>query len=107
MRRRPMSRLFGRTAVRRCTVGRMVLQPPVDPLDIDLPDAVRAFLEDPPDSLDDIVEADGIPFFVRTWGQSEAPPLLLLHGVTASSRIWWRIGPALAQLLQRRVVAPD
>ena len=107
MRGRPVSRLFGRMVVGRCTVARMVLQPPVDPLEIDLPDALRGILEDPPDSLDDIVEADGIPFFVRTWGDPGATPLLLLHGVTASSRIWWRIGPALAELLHRRVVAPD
>ncbi len=34
------------------------------------------------------------------------PPLLLVHGVTASSRTWWRIGPALAAL-GWQVVAPD
>jgi pimeloyl-ACP methyl ester carboxylesterase len=32
--------------------------------------------------------------------------LLLIHGVTASARIWWRIGPALATT-GRRVIAVD
>src|SRR5690242_15459255 len=103
----PMTVPTGGMPAGRCTVGRMALHPPVDPLEIDLPDAVRRVLDDPPGSVDEIVDADGIPFFVRTWGQAGAPPLLLLHGVTASSRIWWRIGPALAALLHRRVVAPD
>ena len=31
---------------------------------------------------------------------------MLLHGVTASAAIWWRVGPALAAT-GRRVVAPD
>ena len=31
---------------------------------------------------------------------------MLIHGVTASARIWWRVGPALAAT-GRRVVAPD
>jgi pimeloyl-ACP methyl ester carboxylesterase len=85
----------------------MALDAPIDPVAVGLPDGVLGILEAPPESVDSVVEADGIPFFVRTWGDAEAPPLLLLHGVTASSRIWWRIGPALAALLGRRVVAPD
>jgi len=31
----------------------------------------------------------------RTWGEA-GPPALLVHGVTSSSRTWWRVGPALA-----------
>jgi pimeloyl-ACP methyl ester carboxylesterase len=35
----------------------------------------------------------------RSWGGREPPgPLaLLVHGVTSSSRTWWRVGPALAE----------
>jgi pimeloyl-ACP methyl ester carboxylesterase len=73
----------------------------------DLSAAVLSTLEDPPASSDAIVSADGIPFFVRSWGDPASPPLLLIHGITASSRIWWRIGPALAVALGRHVLAPD
>jgi pimeloyl-ACP methyl ester carboxylesterase len=69
--------------------------------------AVEAALEGPPASVDRIIEADGIPFFTRTWGNPDAPPLLLVHGITGSSRVWWRIGPALVAALGRRVLAPD
>jgi pimeloyl-ACP methyl ester carboxylesterase len=54
-----------------------------------------------------VVEANGIPFATRSWGDPHAPPLLLIHGVTASSSVWWRLGPALAAGLERRVVAVD
>jgi pimeloyl-ACP methyl ester carboxylesterase len=73
----------------------------------DLPDTVRAVLDDPPPAADRTVEADGIPFFVRTWGDPGRPALLLLHGVTSNSGIWWRVGPALATALETHVVAPD
>jgi pimeloyl-ACP methyl ester carboxylesterase len=73
----------------------------------DLPPEVVAVLDDPPESDDRVVEAQGIPFFTRTWGDPASPPLLLLHGITASSRVWWRVGPALAVMLRRFVVAPD
>jgi len=69
--------------------------------------AVEAALEGPPASVDRIIEADGIPFFTRTWGNPDAPPLLLVHGITGSSRVWWRIGPALGAALGRHVLAPD
>ena len=52
------------------------------------------------------VEAAGIPFFVRSWGEERATSLLLLHGGLSSSRGWWRVGPALAAA-QFRVHAPD
>src|SRR5206468_11563694 len=51
--------------------------------------------------------AAGIPFAIRAWGDRAAAPILLIHGVTASSRIWWRLGPALAAGLGCRVVAVD
>ncbi len=50
--------------------------------------------------------AAGIPFASVAWGDPADRPLVLIHGVTASSRVWWRIGPALAAT-GRRVVAVD
>jgi pimeloyl-ACP methyl ester carboxylesterase len=73
----------------------------------DLPRATRGVLNDPPEATDRHATADGIPFACRSWGDLAAPPLLLLHGVTASSRIWWRVGPAVATALDRYVLAPD
>ena len=52
------------------------------------------------------VAAAGIPFSTLEWGDPSARPLLLVHGVTASAAIWWRVGPALAAT-GRRVVAVD
>ncbi len=85
----------------------MALPEPLGASERDLPPAVVAALDDPPAPDEDVVTSDGIPFAVRRWGPRDAPPLLLLHGVTASSRIWWRIGPALAAGLGRTVVAID
>ena len=53
------------------------------------------------------MSAAGIPFATLAWGDPSLPPLLLIHGVTASARIWWRVGPAIAASLGRRVVAVD
>ena len=50
--------------------------------------------------------AAGIPFASIAWGEPADRPLILIHGVTASSRVWWRVGPALAAS-GRRVVAVD
>ena len=52
------------------------------------------------------VAAAGIPFSSLAWGDPNARPVLLVHGVTASAAIWWRVGPALAAT-GRRVVAVD
>lgn len=52
------------------------------------------------------VEAAGIPFSALAWGDQGARPLLLVHGITASAAIWWRVGPRLAAT-GRRVVAVD
>jgi pimeloyl-ACP methyl ester carboxylesterase len=84
-----------------------LLAPPVTSSRADLPSAVAAALDDPAAPELAVVEAAGIPFATRAWGDPAAAPLLLIHGVTASSRIWWRIGPALAIGLGRRVVAVD
>jgi pimeloyl-ACP methyl ester carboxylesterase len=50
--------------------------------------------------------AAGIPFHALAWGAADAPPILLLHGVTSAARTWWRVGPAVAAA-GFRVVAPD
>ncbi len=33
---------------------------------------------------------------IRAWGEEGSPLAVLVHGVTASSRTWWRVGPWLA-----------
>jgi pimeloyl-ACP methyl ester carboxylesterase len=85
----------------------VVLPDPIAATGADLPGDVVAALDNPPEPGLISVEAAGIRFGARTWGRPEDEPLLLVHGVTASSRIWWRIGPALAVGLRRRVVALD
>ena len=50
--------------------------------------------------------AAGIPFASIAWGDPADRPLVLIHGVAASSAVWWRVGPALAAT-GRRVVAVD
>ena len=32
----------------------------------------------------------------RSWGEEDRPLAMLVHGVTASSRTWWRVGPWFA-----------
>jgi pimeloyl-ACP methyl ester carboxylesterase len=83
------------------------LAPPLTATRADLPADVTAALDDPTTPDLGVVEAAGIPFATRSWGDPTAAPILLVHGVTASSRIWWRIGPALAAGLGRRIVAVD
>jgi pimeloyl-ACP methyl ester carboxylesterase len=53
-----------------------------------------------------VIVADGTPYATESWGRSSGPPVLLLHGVTSASGIWWRVGPALAAA-GYRVIAPD
>jgi pimeloyl-ACP methyl ester carboxylesterase len=50
--------------------------------------------------------AAGDPFSSIAWGVPTDRPLVLIHGVTASARVWWHVGPALAAT-GRRVVAVD
>jgi pimeloyl-ACP methyl ester carboxylesterase len=71
-----------------------------------LPDAVAAALADPDPGSRVVVEAAGIPWSAIVWGDPDAQPLLLIHGVTASAAVWWRVGPALAAS-GRRVTAVD
>ncbi|MFL5675687.1 MAG: alpha/beta fold hydrolase [Chloroflexota bacterium] len=76
----------------------------------DLEPAVVAVLAASADAVDpgaeSVIEAAGIPFSALSWGDRADPPLVLIHGITASARIWWRVGPALAAS-GRRVVAVD
>jgi pimeloyl-ACP methyl ester carboxylesterase len=85
----------------------VTLPAPIEATRDDLPADVVAALDAPSEPDWTVVEAAGIPFAARTWGDPDAPPLLLIHGITASSRIWWRVGPALAVGLRRRVIAVD
>src|SRR5688572_8746339 len=72
----------------------------------DLPAAVAAALAAPTEGERFTVGAAGIPWSALAWGDPGARPLLLIHGVTSSAAVWWRIGPALAAT-GRRVVAVD
>ena len=74
----------------------------------DLPPAVAAALQraDPTDETRSTTIAAGIPFSSLVWGDPADRPLVLIHGITASARIWWRVGLALAAT-GRRVVAVD
>ena len=72
----------------------------------DLPGSVAAALAAPEPGQRLVIEAADIPFSVLAWGDPAARPLVLLHGVTASAAIWWRVAPALAAT-GRRVLAPD
>lgn len=81
---------------------------PVTAIQTDLPAVVadRLRAQDPDPGRRATTVAAGIPFSAIHWGEQAARPLVLIHGVTASARIWWRIGPALAAT-GRHVVAVD
>jgi pimeloyl-ACP methyl ester carboxylesterase len=74
----------------------------------DLPPAVAAALQvaDLAGGSRFTTTAAGIPFSALSWGDPVGRPLVLIHGITASARVWWRVGPALAAT-GRRVVAVD
>jgi pimeloyl-ACP methyl ester carboxylesterase len=75
-----------------------------------LPAAVAAVLMTVPEDVDPgertVTPAASIPFSSLSWGDPTDRPLILIHGVTSSARIWWRVGPALA-VTGRRVIAVD
>lgn len=83
---------------------------PIVAVPADLPPAVAAVLTATPREVDPgertVTEAAGIPFSSISWGDPADRRLVLIHGVTASARIWWRVGPALAAT-GRRVFAVD
>jgi pimeloyl-ACP methyl ester carboxylesterase len=86
----------------------MTIDPTMTPGLPVLSSAVRAALADPraDPGRRSTTEANGIPYSVLEWGDPDARPLVLVHGLGSSSRNWWRLGPALAES-GRRVVAPD
>ena len=51
------------------------------------------------------VPAGGTSFLLRTSGEGDGVPVLLLHGVPETSSCWNAVAPALA--VGRRVLAPD
>lgn len=71
-----------------------------------LPDAVAIALEDPTRGDRITVDAAGIPWSALHWGDPDGRPLLLIHGITSSAEVWWRVGPALAAT-GRRIIAVD
>ncbi len=71
-----------------------------------LPAGAAVALDAPADGTRQTIEAAGIPFSTLAWGDPADRPLVLIHGVTASAEIWWRLGPAFAAT-GRYVVAPD
>ena len=75
-------------------------------IELSLPIAVAAALDDPTPGERWTVTAAGIPWSALTWGDPDAQPLLLLHGITSNAAGWWRVGPALAAS-GRRVTAID
>ena len=72
----------------------------------DLPRAVAEALAKPAEGRHASVDASGITWGTIEWGARADSPLLLVHGVTSSAGIWWRVGPALAAA-GRRVIAVD
>ena len=78
------------------------------PIGTDLRAAIAAALatETPDPGPRATTVAAGIDWSSIAWGEPGDRPLLLVHGVTASARIWWRVGPALASS-GRRVIAVD
>lgn len=51
------------------------------------------------------IETNGIRLHYLTWGEADAPPILLLHATGFLARTWQPIAQALAT--QCRIVAPD
>jgi pimeloyl-ACP methyl ester carboxylesterase len=77
-------------------------------IETELPESVAAALASatPDPGTRTSTLAAGIEWSSIGWGDPDDRPLLLVHGVTASARIWWRVAPALAAG-GRRVTAVD
>ena len=82
------------------------IAPPIYASKLDLPPDVVDALFGPTPPITTTIDAAGIPFHTLAWGAVDAPPLLLLHGITSLAQTWWRIGPAIAAG-GFRVIAPD
>jgi pimeloyl-ACP methyl ester carboxylesterase len=72
----------------------------------DLPSPVASALAKPGAGERSEIDVDGTGWPTLSWGDTAAPPVLLVHGVTSNAGIWWRVGPALAAA-DRRVIAVD
>jgi pimeloyl-ACP methyl ester carboxylesterase len=72
----------------------------------DLPAAVAAALARPEPGRERTIGAAGYAWRAIEWGDSQDPPLLLVHGVTSNAETFWRIAPAVAAA-GRHVVAVD
>lgn len=51
------------------------------------------------------IDLNGHPFFLRRWGDSSLPPLLMLHGFPEYGGAWSELAPSLAQSFH--CIAPD
>jgi pimeloyl-ACP methyl ester carboxylesterase len=67
---------------------------------------VAAALAAPPAAEHLTVQAADTRFHALAWGHPDAPPVVLMHGVTSCARTWWRVGPTVAAA-GYRVIAPD
>ena len=82
------------------------LPPPLRATAEDLPPLVASALADPAPPREDTVDAGGRSWHILEWGDTNDPPLVLIHGVTSNAETFWRVGPALS-MTGRRVVAID
>lgn len=78
-------------------------QEPVMTSDFDADQAYVASFGELPRSLH--VELDGTRLHLLEWGDPDAPPVLLVHGMRAHARWFTPVGPVLAQ--HHRVLAVD
>jgi 2-iminobutanoate/2-iminopropanoate deaminase len=77
----------------------------------DLPDAVArvlsaATLDGVPAGAVGTVDAAGMRWSIRSWGDPADPPVVVAHGIMSDGGVWWRLGPALAAT-GRWVIAVD
>ncbi|HEX6366263.1 MAG TPA: alpha/beta fold hydrolase, partial [Agromyces sp.] len=77
----------------------------------DLPDPVATLLAvvilaEAPDGESTTIDAAGMRWNARSWGNPQDPPLVAAHGIMSDGGVYWRIGPALAAA-GRRVIAVD
>jgi pimeloyl-ACP methyl ester carboxylesterase len=52
------------------------------------------------------IDAAGMSWATRSWGDPQDPPLLAAHGIMSDGGVYWRLGPALAAA-GKRVTAVD
>lgn len=80
------------------------MERPAPPTELDpTPRWFTAALADRPEHS--VVEVDGCPIYVRSWGERTSPGLVLVHGGAAHSGWWDHVAPFFA--VNHRVVAPD